>query len=104
MRIRTYLLLFAVAILVPMIAFAVVAVVAFDRQQRSAVERGGVETARALMSAIDRELGGSIATLQALGAARSLERGDLAAFDDDARRVLSSQRHWRAILLITPAG
>ena len=57
MRIRTYLLVFAVAILLPMIAFAVVAVVAIDRQQRAAVERGGVETARALMSAIDRELG-----------------------------------------------
>ncbi len=104
MRIRTYLLAFALAILLPMIAFAVAAVVALDRQQRSAMERGAVETARALMSAIDRELGGSIATLQALAAARSLARDDLAAFDDDARRVLSSQRHWRAVLLITPAG
>jgi signal transduction histidine kinase len=104
MRIRTYLLVFAVAILLPMIAFAVVAVVAIDRQQRAAVERGGVETARALMSAIDRELGGSLATLHALAAARSLERDDLAGFADDARRVLASQRHWRAILLITPSG
>jgi len=104
MRIRTYLLVFAVAILLPMIAFAVVAVVAIDRQQRAAVERGGVETARALMSAIDRELGGSLATLHALAAARSLERDDLAAFADDARRVLASQRHWRAIILITPSG
>ena len=104
MRIRTYLLVFALAVLLPMIAFAAAAVVAFDRQQRSTVERGGIETARALMSAIDRELGGSIATLRALGAARSLERDDVAAFDDDARRVLSSQRHWRAIILLTPSG
>ena len=104
MRIRTYLLVFALAVLLPMIAFAAAVVVAFDRQQRSAVQRGGIETARALMSAIDRELGGSIATLRALGAARSLERDDIAAFDDDARRVLRSQRHWRAIILLTPSG
>ena len=104
MRLRTYLLIFALAVLLPMIAFAVVAVIAFDRQQRAAVEYGGVETARALMSAVDRELGGSLATVQALGAARSLERGDLAAFDDDAHRTLASQRYWRAIILLTPSG
>ena len=56
MKIRTYLLLFALAILVPMIAFSVIAVIAFDRQQRTVVERTGVETARALMNGVDREL------------------------------------------------
>jgi signal transduction histidine kinase len=104
MRIRTYLLIFALVILLPAIAFAVVAVIAFDRQQRVVVERGGVETARALMNAVDRELAGTVATLEALATARSLERDDLASFADDARRVLGSQQHWRAILLITPSG
>jgi signal transduction histidine kinase len=104
MRIRTYLFVFALAILLPAIAFAVVAVVAFDRQQRARVERGGVETARALMSAVDRELAGAIAALAALATARSLEGGDLGTFHDDARRTLASQQHWRAILLTTPSG
>ena len=104
MRIRTYLLAFAVAILLPMIAFAVVAVVAFDRQQRAAVERGGIERARALMSAIDREIEGSIGTLEALASARSLERDDLETFYDDARRVLATQKDWRAIILFAPSG
>ena len=55
MKIRTYLLVFALAILLPMIAFSAIAVVAFDHQQRAVVERGGVEMARALVNAVDRE-------------------------------------------------
>ena len=77
MKIRTYLLVFALAILLPMIAFSAIAVVAFDRQQRAVVERGGIETARALVNAVDRELAPSLTTLQTLATARSLERGDL---------------------------
>jgi signal transduction histidine kinase len=104
MKIRTYLLVFALALLVPMIAFSVIAVLAFDRQQRTVVERGGVETARALMNAVDRELTTSITALQALATVRSLERDDLASFYDDARRVLASQPEWSTIILVTPAG
>jgi PAS domain S-box-containing protein len=103
-KVRTYLLIFALAILVPMLAFAAIAVVAFDRQQRALVERGGVETARALMNALDRELEGTITTLRALATARSLERDDLAMFYEDARRVLASQQHWFTITLVAPSG
>jgi hypothetical protein len=74
MKIRTYLLVFALAILLPMIAFSAIAVVAFDRQQRAVVERGGVEMARALVNAVDRELSSSLTALQTLATARSLLR------------------------------
>jgi signal transduction histidine kinase len=104
MKIRTYLLVFALAILLPMIAFSAIAVVAFDRQQRAVVERGGIETARALMNAVDRELGSAVTTLQTLATARSLERGDLAMFQEDSRRVLSRQRGWITITLFAPTG
>src|SRR5687767_7527224 len=104
MKIRTYLLIFALAILVPMIVFSIIAVLAFDRQQRTVVERGGVETARALMNGVERELTSSMTTLEALATARSLERGDFAGFYDDARRVLASQPEWATIILATPAG
>jgi PAS domain S-box-containing protein len=103
-KIRSYLLIFALGIFVPMIAFAVVTVVALDREKRATVQRGGVETARALLNAVDRELLASITTLKALATARSLERDDLATFHEDARRVLASQRNWHAIILITPSG
>ena len=104
MKIRTYLLVFALAMLLPMIAFSAIAVIAFDRQQRAAVERGGVETARALVNAVDRELSASLTTLQTLATARSLERGDLAMFQEDARRVLARQRAWITITLFAPTG
>jgi signal transduction histidine kinase len=104
MKIRTYLLVFALTMLLPMIAFSAIAVIAFDRQQRAAVERGGVETARALVNAVDRELSASLTTLQTLATARSLERGDLAMFQEDARRVLARQRSWITITLFAPTG
>ena len=66
MKIRTYLLVFALAILLPMIAFSAIAVLAFDRQQRALVERSGVETARALVNAVDRELNAMVTTLATL--------------------------------------
>ena len=104
MKIRTYLLLFALAVLMPMIAFSVIAVLAFERQQRTVVERGGVETARALMNAVDRELTTAVGALEALATVRSLDRGDLAGFYDDARRVLATQPEWTTLILVTPTG
>jgi hypothetical protein len=104
MKIRTYLLVFALAILLPMIAFSAIAVIAFDRQQRAVVERSGVEMARALVNAVDRELSASLTTLQTLATARSLERGDLGMFQEDARRVLAGQRSWITITLFAPTG
>ena len=104
MKIRTHLVLLGLVILIPMVAFAVVAVVALDRQQRAAVERGAVETSRALSPALDRELSGMLATLSTLATARSLERNDLTAFYEDARRVHASRPEWNTILLIAPTG
>jgi signal transduction histidine kinase len=104
MKIRTYLLVFALAILLPMIAFSGIAVWAFDRQQRTLVERAGVETARALVNAVDRELNAAVTTLATLATARSLERGDHAMFQEDARRVLLRQRGWFSITLLAPTG
>jgi signal transduction histidine kinase len=104
MKIRTYLLVFGLAMLLPMIAFSAIAVLAFDRQQRALVERSGVETARALVNAVDRELNAVLTTLATLATARSLERGDLPMFQEDARRVLSRQRAWITITLFAPTG
>ena len=56
------------------------------------------------MNAVDRELSASLTTLQTLATARSLERGDLAMFQEDARRVLARQRSWMTITLFAPTG
>src|SRR5262249_48676296 len=104
MKMRTHLVILGLAILVPMIIFAVIAVVALDRQQRAGVERGAVETARALGQAVDRELNGMLATLYTLATARSLQRVQLGVFCGDSRRVLASRPEWNTIILIAPTG
>jgi PAS domain S-box-containing protein len=104
MRIRSYLLVFALAILLPIVAVSTIALLAYDRQQRAAAERSGVERARALADSVDRELFGAVTSLNVLATARSLERGDLAGFAEDARRVLVRQRGWLRVALTDPTG
>src|SRR5262245_16734740 len=99
MGVRALLVVFALAILFPMTAFSIIAVVLFDRQQRDIVAGRGVETARALINAVDHQLAGSIAALEALATAQTLERGDLTSFSEDARRVLHAERGWITITL-----
>src|SRR5260370_9195512 len=104
MRLRSHLIALVLAVLVPMIVFAAIVVVMFGRQQRTEAERGAVETARALMNAVDEALGSTVTTLQALATARSLAQGDLTAFHAEARRVLATQPDWKDIILLASDG
>ena len=72
MRLRSHLIALVLAVLVPMVVFAAIVVVMFGRQQRATAERGAVETARALMNAVDEAPGSTVTTLEALATARSL--------------------------------
>jgi signal transduction histidine kinase/ActR/RegA family two-component response regulator len=103
-RLRSHLVLLVLAVLVPMVVFSTVVIVAFGQQQRAAVRNGAVETARALMNAIDESLNGSVSKLQALATSRSLDRGDLGEFDAEVKRVLASQPDWLTIVLLSPDG
>ena len=104
MRLRSHLVLLVLAVLVPMVVFSTVVIVAFGQQQRAAVRNGAVETARALMNAIDESLNGSVSKLQALATSRSLDRRDLGEFDAEVKRVLASQPDWLTIVLLSPDG
>jgi len=92
------------AVLVPMILFAAMVVALFGGQQRAAVERGAVETARALLNAVDESLDSSVKVLQSLAASRALDNGDLRAFHAEARRVVSSHPGWFNLVLLSPDG
>ena len=104
MKLRSHLLALVMAVLVPMIAFSAVVVVAFGRQQRAAVERGAVETTRALMNAVDESLNGSVSQVTGLAHARSLARGDLREFDADVKHALLADPDWYTVLLYSPDG
>src|SRR5437879_9907774 len=104
MRLRSHLAALVLAVLVPLVVFAASVVVRFERQQRADAERGAVQTARALMSAVDEALGSTVTTLDALATARSLARGELNDFHAEARLVLATQPDWKDIILLASDG
>jgi signal transduction histidine kinase len=104
MKLRAHLALLVMAVVVPMLAFAVLVLLRLDSQQRTTLERGAVETARALINATDRELLGQVGSLEMLATAASLARGDLPTFYEDARRALASQPDWTTVILAERSG
>jgi hypothetical protein len=105
MKLRSHLVTVVLAVLLPMIIFAAIVVVMFGRQQRNDVEQGAVETARALINAVDETLNTSVKTLEALATSRALDGGgDLDLFHAEAGRILQSRPEWLAIVLFAPDG
>jgi signal transduction histidine kinase/ActR/RegA family two-component response regulator len=102
MKLRTYLALLLWGALLPVVVFSAVMIALFAQQQQRAVEEGLLDTARALAVAVDRALDSAINTLEALATSRPLDTGDLAAFYEEARRVLPSQTGWITIALFAP--
>jgi PAS domain S-box-containing protein len=72
--------------------------------QRAAIGRANIETARALMSAVDTELDRSVVALQTLAASPRLAAGDLAAFHAESAAAVKLRPFWRNIQLLDPAG
>jgi two-component system, sensor histidine kinase and response regulator len=62
----------------------------YDRE-RASVERNIVDTARALMQAVDADLNGMVSNVQVLATAPSLRAGDFHAFYDQAKLLLPTQ-------------
>ncbi len=104
MTIRFHLFLLALCALLPLLGFAVYVSVNLIEHDRDSIRGGAAGRARAMMTAADAELRGSIKTLQALAASRALDTGDLPAFHADAVRILASQPDWSNITLALPSG
>jgi hypothetical protein len=78
--IRSSLVLLVMACIVPA-SLMVVALLWYDyRQDRERLVQESTATARAIVSAVDRDLAGMQAALQALATSRHLASDDLAAF------------------------
>ncbi len=101
MTIRSHLFLFALCVIVPVLAFALYVSVQLLEQNRTAIQNGAMDRARALMTAVDAELIGSTTSLRALATSSALEVGDLRTFHEQAERVRLSQPNWRSISLVT---
>ena len=94
MRLRSHLLLLSIATAAPVVALAVLIAVVVVKQERDSVRDAAGERVVAVMSAIDAELRGSIATLRALAASRQLEAGNLKTFHAEALRILGTHPDW----------
>jgi signal transduction histidine kinase/CheY-like chemotaxis protein len=98
MKIRTLLILMAVAILLPFALATTAALYQIREGQRETALRGLRETARATSLIVDRETQGSIAALTVLGNARSLAEGDMAAFYRSAAALNRHPDIWSFLL------
>jgi signal transduction histidine kinase len=98
MKIRTYLLLMAVAILGPVMFFAAIALSLLLDSGRASALRGIDETARATALMVDRELLAAEAALHALATSPSLAAGDMRRFHEQAVAAGRGPNSWTVLL------
>lgn len=91
----------ATALVLPLIALAVMLVIQAWSNQRTAIGNQLQETARALSLVADRQLGQTEYLLRALATAPSLQTGDIASFDRQARAVDATDEVWITLADLT---
>src|SRR5256885_9002997 len=97
-RIRTCLVLFALALSLPLIGLAFLAFNQLASLDEEETERRVVQVAQSLVDDIDRELDRATITLETLATSTALAKDDFAAFHEQASRAL--MRDKAGILLI----
>jgi diguanylate cyclase (GGDEF)-like protein len=86
--IRSSLVVLVVACVIPALLMASALITYNYQRERARLVRDSIATARAMTSAMDRELAGVQSTLSALATSPSLSSNDFRAFYDQAKEVL----------------
>ena len=97
-RIRTLLILFALALTVPLLGLAIFALQQMAMLDEQETHGRVLQVAQDLAGDVDRELESATVTLDTLATSRALADGDLAAFHEQASRALRRER--AGILLV----
>ena len=97
-RIRTFLILFALALTSPLVALGVFALHQMANLEEREIERRVLQVAQDLAGDVDRELESATVTLETLATSRALAAEDFAGFHEQASRAL--RREKAAILLV----
>jgi hypothetical protein len=97
-RIRTFLVLFALALTLPLVTLAVFAFQQMASLEEQEIERRVLQVAQDLAGDIDRELESATVTLETLATFPALARRDFAAFHEQASRALKREK--AGILLV----
>ncbi|KQQ88067.1 ATP-binding protein [Massilia sp. Leaf139] len=104
LSLRRLLILLSGIGLLPLAVLGLWSVHTTSQYQQRERDRAMLDQARALSSAVDAELDGSIATLASLARAPALAAGDLRAFYAIALDQVKAQPEWLAIILTDGAG
>jgi PAS domain S-box-containing protein len=90
--------------LTPLIIFSAWIILLFSQQEKESLERGILETTRALAFAVDQELESSITVLQALAVSEHLDTGNITDFQRACERILQANVNWSALNLLDTSG
>jgi len=102
-RLRTHLILLTLATVVPVVLFAVGLIIYHTRLERSSLERGMRDTARALALALDRDVNDIKTGVETLAGSQYLDgRVDLAHFYEEAATISKGLGAWA--VLSDPSG
>ena len=104
MKLRSYLTLLALGAIVPLAIFGIVAAYVLDAHHQATFRQGVEARTHAVLTALDSEIEGSIATALALGASLNINAADFGAFREVAERILATQPNWSNINLALPSG
>ncbi|PYN96396.1 MAG: hypothetical protein DMD91_21765, partial [Candidatus Rokuibacteriota bacterium] len=91
---RTHLGVLAVAVLLPVLVFSVIAVLVVLRLERQAAEKQIAETAKRIALSVDRELAKAEASLRLLASSMNLTAGNFDAFRKQAAAAVTSEGAW----------
>jgi diguanylate cyclase (GGDEF)-like protein len=97
--IRARLVLLVVACIVPGALFVLALIMHDYGQRRTQIEQESIETARAMVAALDRDLACARAALRALATSSELQNNDLEAFQRQAVAVQRSQPILNVVLI-----
>jgi signal transduction histidine kinase len=104
LSLRANQVLLVIGTALPLIALAVwLAVTLIDYNQKT-MAAGAINRLRAVMSAVDAELRGGIASLQALAVSERLGANDLRGFHREATRFVQFQSRIESVRLTLPDG
>ncbi len=101
---RTRLLWLVCAAMLPVSIVALAGLQILGRQQQDLARLAMQEKARALASAVDLELQGSVAALEVLALLPSLDAGDFRTFHARAKTAVEFRDSWDSILLTDVSG
>ena len=104
LSLRRLLVLLSAIGLLPLAVLGLWSLHTASQYQQREQSRVLLDQARALSSAVDAELDGSIATLASLARAPSMGAGDLRTFYDIAREEVTLQPEWLAVTMSDATG